>query len=136
MGAPCRALDDVSSPIWCKPRLVDRGGTADNGEMVLLEAALVIGLVWAVVYGTIRLLADPRGAPASTTPSRWRPAHHDVKGQTRVVLQKVSERDGKVLDEHIIATITVGDPDYDAKFLTAMATARERRALFEAEEKE
>jgi hypothetical protein len=104
--------------------------------MVLLEAALVIGLVWAIVHGTIRLLADPRGAPSSTAPSRWRPAHYDVRGETRVVLQKVSERDGKVLDEHIIATVPVDDPEYDARFLTAMATARERRALFEAEEQE
>jgi hypothetical protein len=39
-----------------------------------------------------------------------------------------------VLDEHVVARIPVDDPDYDAKFMAAMAAARERRALFEAEE--
>jgi hypothetical protein len=39
-----------------------------------------------------------------------------------------------VVDEHAIASIPVDDPEYDAKFLTAMSIARERRALFEAEE--
>jgi hypothetical protein len=34
----------------------------------------------------------------------------------------------------VITKLDVEDPDYDAKFLAAMATARERRALFEAEE--
>jgi len=41
-----------------------------------------------------------------------------------------------VVDEHVIATLRVDDPEYDAKFLSAMATARERRALFEAENQE
>ena len=50
-----------------------------------------------------------------------------------MVLQKISSS-GVVLDEHVVATVPVDDPDYDAKFLTAMNTARERRALFEAEQ--
>jgi hypothetical protein len=39
-----------------------------------------------------------------------------------------------VLNEHVVARIPVGDPEYDAKFMAAMAAARERRAVFEAEE--
>jgi hypothetical protein len=103
--------------------------------MVLLEAAVVAGLVWAIVYGTLRLLDSASGTrPAAVRAGRWRAAHYDVKGETRVVLQKVSASGDKVLDEHIVATVPVGDPDYDATFLAAMATARERRALFEAED--
>jgi hypothetical protein len=38
-----------------------------------------------------------------------------------------------VLDEHFIAEISDGDPDFDVKFLEAMAQARARVALFESE---
>ena len=103
--------------------------------MVLLEAALVIGMVWVLVYGTIRLLTPPqiRRAPVSTA-GRWRVVHYDVQGTTHVALQRVSPDGDHVLDEHVIATVRVDDPEYDAKFLAAMSTARERRAMFEAEE--
>jgi hypothetical protein len=47
---------------------------------------------------------------------------------------KVSAGGAQVLDEHLVARIPTADPDYDAKFMTAMAAARERQALFEAEE--
>ena len=103
--------------------------------MVLLEAAFVIGLAGLLVYGTIRLLTRPqdRELPASSA-GHWVTAHYDVKGATHVVVQKTSPTGVKVLDEHKVATIPVDDPEYDAKFLAAMATARERRALFEAED--
>ena len=39
-----------------------------------------------------------------------------------------------ILDEHVVETLALGDPEYDAKFLAAMSTARERRALFESEQ--
>lgn len=106
--------------------------------MVILEAALVIGMVWLVVYGTIRLLARPQGAAPRSPVSpagEWRAVHYDVKGTTRVVLQRISPSGDHVLDEHVIATVPVDDPEYDAKFLAAMSTARERRALFETEER-
>lgn len=103
--------------------------------MVFLEAAVVVGLVWLVVYCTIRVLSPPREqARAALPPGQWQTAHYDVHGETRVVLQKVTPGRGHVVDEHVVATFRTDDPDYDAKFLTAMSTARERRALFEAEE--
>jgi hypothetical protein len=34
-----------------------------------------------------------------------------------------------VLDAQVVATIRVDDPEYDAKFLAAMSTARERRLV-------
>jgi hypothetical protein len=115
-----------------------RGQSADNEEMVLLEAALVVGMVWLVVYGTIRLLTRPQSRerhPVAPT-GAWRAVHYDVQGRTHVVLQRTSPDGDYVLDEHVIATVPVEDPEYDAKFLAAMSTARERRALFEAEERD
>jgi hypothetical protein len=105
--------------------------------MVILEIALVLGMVWVTAYGTIRLLRPPedRGRLAVGA-GQWRAAHYDVGGETRVVLQKTSPSGFNVVDEHVIATLRVDDPEYDAKFLTAMSTARERRALFEAEDQE
>jgi hypothetical protein len=102
--------------------------------MVLFEAAVVFGLLGLMVYATIRLLTQPRTPrrPAAQ-PGTWQAAHYDAKGETRVVLQKVAPGGG-VVDEHLVAAVRVDDPSYDHAFLTAMATARERLALFEAEE--
>ena len=97
----------------------------------------MIGVVGAIVYATVRLLmrAQPQDErrPAAV-PGRWRVAHYDKAGETHVVLQKVSETGSRVLDEHVVAAVRVDDPEYDAKFLAAMAAARERQALFEAED--
>ena len=78
-----------------------------------------------------RLVTRP-GAAAG--PGKWRTTYYDVKGVTRVVVQKVSPGGTNILNEHVVATISTEDADYDAKFLAATATARERRAMFEAEE--
>ena len=108
---------------------------ADNGGVVLVEAAFVVGVLSVIVYGTIWLLMRPKSQhrPALST-GQWRVGHYDIKGDTLVVLQKVRAGGGEVLDEHVIATIPITDPDYDARFLEATSTARERRALFEMEE--
>jgi hypothetical protein len=102
--------------------------------VVLLEAAVVVGLLALVVYATIQVLTR---APAPRRPAlprgTWQVAHLDAAGETRVLLQKVGPDEG-VVDEHVIARIPVDDPEYDEKFLSAMAAARERRALFESEE--
>ena len=57
-----------------------------------------------------------------------------MRGVTRVVVRKVSPNGTNILDEHEVAEIPTGAPDYDTRFMTAMATARERVALFEAEQ--
>lgn len=103
--------------------------------MVLLEAALVIGLVSAAVYAGVRLLmrmTDSR--PAAVGQGQWRVTHYDHRGATKVVLQKVTPAGTHVLDEHLIETIPVDAVDYDERFMTAMNTARQRQAVFEAEE--
>ena len=76
----------------------------------------------------------PQQRRPAAAAGQWRVAHYDVKGFTRVVLQKVSLGGTNVLDEHVVVTIPINDPEYDMKFLAATATARERRAVFEAEE--
>jgi len=108
---------------------------ADNGGVVLVEAAFVVGVLSVIVYGTIWLLMRPKSQPGPAfSTGEWRVGHYDINGETRVVLQKVQSGGSEVLDEHIIATIPISDPDYDARFLEATSTARERRALFEMEE--
>jgi hypothetical protein len=102
--------------------------------MVILEAAAVCGVVGLLVYALIRLLAPGQAGVAQHAPGRWVVVHYDVKNATRVALRKLSVSSAAVLDEHVLSTIPIDDPDYDATFLAAMASARERRALFEAEE--
>ncbi len=103
--------------------------------MALVEAALVFGLLGAVVYAvTALLLRPPDQRRPSSLAGTWRAAHYDAAGETHVVLQKVAEGSTAVLDEHVVATVRTDDPDYDDKFLAAMDAARRRQALFETEE--
>lgn len=101
--------------------------------MILVELAFVALLVWAFVSVILRLL-DRTREPASTAPAHWRVTHYDVDGETRVVLQKYDDHRDKVLGQHFVGAIPLDDPDYDARFLAVMDSARQRRALFEAEE--
>jgi hypothetical protein len=103
--------------------------------MVLLDAVVVLGVIGLVVYGAARLLGRARyQLPAASSPGQWRATHYDAKGVTKVVLQKMSPTGANLLNEHVVATIPLDDPDYDTLFMTAMAAARERRAMFESEE--
>jgi hypothetical protein len=102
--------------------------------MVLLEAVFVVALLGLITYVTIRSLTPSSQGRFASRAGSWRAAHYDANGVTRVVVEKVSPGGASVLDEHLVSTIPVDDPEYDAKFLAAMSTARERQALFEAEE--
>lgn len=103
--------------------------------MMLVDAVVVLGIIGLVVYGATRVLTRARyQIPAASSPGQWRATHYDVKGATRVVLQKMSPGGANLINEHVVATIPLDDPDYDTRFMTAMATARERRAMFESEE--
>jgi hypothetical protein len=95
-----------------------------------------VGFVGALLYLAIRALQSSQGQelhPALNA-GRWQTAHYDVDGHTKVVVQKVTPAGTHVLDEHVIAEIPVDDPEYDVLFMTAMATARQRKAIFETEE--
>jgi hypothetical protein len=106
--------------------------------MAVLDALVVLVAAGFVVYVLISWLIRVTGTPARAEVApgagRWRAAHYDAQGDTRVVVQKLSPDGRKVLDEHTIATIPVGDPDYEDTFLAAMLAARQRQALFESEE--
>jgi hypothetical protein len=103
--------------------------------VAILEVVVALGMVVLVLYAMVWLLTRPKhqGPPVSGS-GRWRASHYDQNGKTLVVLQKISLCGTNVLDEHIIATIRADDPEYDDKFLSAMSSARQRQALFEAEE--
>lgn len=101
----------------------------------MVEAVILVGVLGLLTFWAASQLLRPAGqGPRATPAGTWRVAHYDVEGETRVVLQKVREGDTRVVDEHVIASVRPDDPDYDDKFLVAMHTARQRQALFEAEE--
>jgi FAD/FMN-containing dehydrogenase len=102
--------------------------------MVLLEAAFAFGLLGLITYLTLRLLTHPAEARTAIRTGRWMAVHYDADGETRVAVRKVSAGGADVLDEHVVAIIPTADSEYDAKFMAAMAAARERQALFEAED--
>jgi hypothetical protein len=101
--------------------------------MAMLEGLLFVGVIGLLMYAAIRAFPSSPGHPAVAA-GRWHAAHCDVNGRTRVVVHKVSSGGAHVLDEHLIAEIPVDDPEYDVLFMTAMATARQRKAVFESEE--
>jgi hypothetical protein len=118
--------------------------------MVMLEAVVVVAVLGLLVYGTIMLLSGTRASgtgasgtgPSGTRGSgaqavgrgTWRVTHYEASGATRVVVQKVAPDGVRLIEEHLVDTIGADDPAYEDRFLTAMATARQRQALFEAED--
>jgi hypothetical protein len=103
--------------------------------MGLLRTLVVLGMAALVVYVAVTTLMRGARRPAALqTGGRWQTAHYEVDGATRVVVRKVLPDGVTVVDEQLVATVPVDDPGYDASFLDAMARARERLALFEAED--
>jgi hypothetical protein len=115
---------------------VPRHLVGDNDRMALLEAVVVLSLVGLLLYAVVSRAAQgttPRPLP-SMAGARWQVTHYESSGATRVVLRKVLADGASVVDEHVIASVPVDDPDYDSRFLEAMARARARLSLFESEE--
>jgi hypothetical protein len=102
--------------------------------LALLLVVLVVLIGGGVLAGARAIASAPRRHAAVAAPGVWRTNHYDAKGVTRVVVQKVSPQGTNILNEHLVSTIRLDDPDYDSTFLAAMATARERRAVFESED--
>jgi hypothetical protein len=127
---------DVGLPTFAPSRAPVLGAPCwgENGWVVLLEVVVVLALVGLGLYTILRALTSHGSTATTSGPGQWRVTHYDVKGVTRVVVQKLSPGGANILNEHVVATIDTGDPEYDAKFLSATATARERRAMFETEE--
>ncbi len=102
--------------------------------MMFLVVFVLGGIILLIVLlAQVAFRSARRPAPVERG-GHWETHHHDVKGVTRVVVRKVSTHGTNILDEHEVATIPVEAEDYDTRFLTAMATARERAALFESEQ--
>lgn len=101
--------------------------------MILALVVLLVLVGIGALAGARAIASAPRRRAAVTGPGLWRTNHYDVKGVTRVVVQKVSPGGTNILNEHVVATVRLNDPDYDSTFMAAMATARERRAIFESE---
>jgi hypothetical protein len=101
--------------------------------VLLLEAMAVLGVAGLLIYGLLRVVMRP---PAQSTAlgSQWHVEHFDRRGRTVVVVRRRSSGGHTILDEHAIATIAADDPEYEEKFMAAMASARQRRAVFEAED--
>jgi hypothetical protein len=104
--------------------------------MVELEAAVFLAIVGVVIYLTISMLIRDVTPPRalSSAGGRWQATHFEVHNKTHVVVRKVLPDGATVIDEHLVATVAEDDPDYEMKFLEAMAQARQRVALFESEE--
>jgi hypothetical protein len=104
--------------------------------MARIEVLLALGMVALIAYGTIVAVTSSakRGAQSAAVGARWEAAHFAADHTTRVVVRKVVPVTGVVLDEHLVAVVPDDDPNYDAKFLAAMAEARQRVALFETED--
>lgn len=96
--------------------------------VVLAVVAVLTSLTYTALSGAGR---NSQGAP--TTGARWETTHYATCGSTTVAVRRTVPGTGEVLDEHVIMVIPDGDPDYDGKFLEAMALARSRAALFESE---
>ena len=99
----------------------------------MLEALAVLGLAGLVIYGLLRAVMGP-SRPEVSSGSQWHVEHFDRRGTTHVVVRRRTSGGHTILDEHAIATIAVDDAEYDEKFMVAMAAARQRRAVFEAED--
>ena len=105
--------------------------------VALFEALVVVGVAAIVVYAMYAALnSTGHGMEKTdtTVAGRWETAHYGVHGATKVVVRKAAPSTGKSSDEHVVAVIPDDDPDYEEKFLHAMAQARSRAALFDSEE--
>jgi hypothetical protein len=100
---------------------------------MMLEAVVVTLVAGLLLYGAFLWLMQSQDR-RPTRRGEWRVTHYEASGVTRVVLQKLTPGGTHLVDEHVVATLRTDDADFDDKFLAAMATARERRALFQAEE--
>ena len=102
--------------------------------LALVEGLVVMAAVVVALIVLVNLISktDRPGNQVSAG-ARWVATHYSVRHSTRVVVRKIRIGTSDVLDEHVIAELTDTDPEYDTKFLEAMAQARARVALYESE---
>ena len=110
----------------------------DNGPMVVLEAALVVGLVGVLAYAALRHLALPPAVqhPAAL-PGRWRVAHYDeIHSELRFALMQL----GRMLKEHVSKTRRVADEmkkrEYISKYIPKISEALQKILEFDDKERD
>ncbi len=115
----------------------------------LVGLAVMCALVW-LLLGAARMTfgvpapvsARQRERDAETMAralagARWGPAHDEVDGTTRVLVQRsCTGPDGQplVLDRRVLETWPAADPAWEARFTEAMARARFRCNVLNAED--
>jgi hypothetical protein len=102
---------------------------------LLLLLVLAIAVAMALVAVRARNRLTRRDEPRAVEPARWRVAHVSRQGVTHVLVRREVASTGQVLDEREVATVNDDDPDYDAKFMEATATARARAEVFNDEDR-
>jgi hypothetical protein len=98
--------------------------------VLILDAVVVMAVVVLLIaYGT------KGGARSSVT--SWETHTESVGGTTKVLVRQVTRRrDGELaaeLGRQVIAEIPDADPDWEARYHVAMASARSRVAALEAQ---
>lgn len=90
-----------------------------------LLLAVILALVVVVcalrVAGALRSGRDRRQREQAT----WKVRHHSADGRT-VVAVALTTPSGQVLQQHLVADLADGDPDWQRLFLTARQEAEER----------
>ncbi|WP_448611528.1 hypothetical protein [Geodermatophilus sp. URMC 60] len=121
--------------------------------VLLLELVVLLALVGLLLYALGVWSARPAVPPGAgrqrlpgrhqarladaVASARWAPAHDEVDGRTRVLLRR--SRPGPdgvpvVLEDRVYTTFSAADPAWEAVFTEAMAGARFRCSVLNAEE--
>jgi hypothetical protein len=114
-----------------------------RGVFVLLALLVVVAAVGFVVWSARealtagrRRLAGAAHAKALAT-ARWVPAHDEIDGRTRILLQRAAtSRDGSrdVLEQRVFRDFPADDELWQARFTEAMSEARFRCEVLNSED--
>lgn len=114
-----------------------------RGVVLLLGLLAVVAVVWLVVWSARELLSAGRRRVAAGTQAkviaaaRWVAGHDEVDGRTRILIQRAATGpDGSrhVVEERVFRDFPADDPLWEARFTEAMADARFRCEVLNAEE--
>ena len=95
--------------------------------LALLAALVLVVLVIRLAAARPPLPAAPAGPAIARPEARWRANHRAENGVTAVVVA-LTNPDGEVVEEHVVARFADADPAWERKFLAAREEA-ERRAF-------
>jgi hypothetical protein len=93
-------------------------------------------LVVAVVAARDRRALPRSGGRQLSAPARWRAGHWSGRGRTRVGVERVAVSAAgreEILERREMITIEDAAPDYELRFMDAMAAARVRADVLNAE---